>query len=129
MLKLKDEGAVLVSHLDEERVRSAIERLLSSYVPPPDSELRDSSRSPFFAPVSLLVDGDAFTRYSAFAHDISPLGIGMLHVMPLPPGEVIVVICRPNAGTLSLRTQILWCKSYGEVWYRSGGRFLEAIEA
>jgi hypothetical protein len=41
----------------------------------------------------------------------------------------VVVICRPNAGTLSLRTQILWCKSYGKVWYRSGGRFLEAIEA
>jgi hypothetical protein len=129
MLKLKDEGTVLVGYRDEEGVRAAIDRLLSSYVPPPDAELRDSSRSPFFAPVSLLVDGDAFTRYSAFAHDISPQGIGMLHVMPLPPGEIIVVICCPNARTLSLRTQILWCKSYGEVWYRTGGRFLEAIEA
>jgi hypothetical protein len=129
MLKLQDEGTVLVSDQDEECVRSAVNRLISSYVSPPDSELRDATRSPFFAPVSLLVDGDAFTRYSAFAFDISPLGIGLLHMMPLPLTKIIVVTCRPNGGTLSLTTQIVWCKSYGDVWYRSGGRFLEAIEA
>ncbi len=127
MPKLQDEGAVLVS-LDEEGVRSVVNRLLSSYVHPPAAELRDAARSPFFAPVSLLVDGHAFMRYSAFAYDISPLGIGLLHVMPLPLSKIVVVICRPNGGTISLRTQIIWCKSYGEVWYRSGGRFLEAIE-
>jgi hypothetical protein len=129
MLELQDAGTVLVNRLAEERVRTAVSRLLSCYVPPPDKELREGDRSPFFAPVSILVDGDAFTRYSAFAHDISPLGIGLLHVMPLEPGEIVVVISRPGAGTLSLRTQIAWCKSYGEVWYRSGGRFLDAIEA
>jgi hypothetical protein len=129
MLKLQDEGTVLVSHLDEGCVRSAVNRLISSFVPPPDTELREAARSPFFAPVSLLVDGDAFTRYSAFAFDISPLGIGLLHMMPLPLSKIIVVTCRPNGGTLSLTTQIVWCKSYGDVWYRSGGRFVDAIEA
>jgi hypothetical protein len=129
MLKLQDAGTVQVSRLDEDCVRSAVNGLLSSYVPPPDAELREATRSPFFAPVSLRCDGDVFPRYSAFAHDVSPYGIGLLHVMPLPLGEVIVAICRPGGGLLSLRTQIVWCKSYGEVWYRSGGRFLEVINA
>src|SRR5258708_4092176 len=129
MLELQDAGTVLVSRQNEDCVRSAVSGLLNSYVPPPDAELREATRSPFFAPVSLQFDGDVFPRYSAFAHDISPFGIGLLHVMPLQLGELIVTICRPGGGLLSLRSQIVWCKSYGEVWYRSGGRFLKVIKA
>jgi hypothetical protein len=128
MNELHEGGTAQVSRRNEERMRSAVGRLLSSYEPPPDAELREAERSSFFAPVSLLFDGDAFPRYSAFAHDISPSGIGLLHVMPLQLGEVIVAICHPRTGPMSFRTQITYCKAYGEVWYRSGGRFLELIE-
>jgi hypothetical protein len=129
MNKLPEVGAAQVSHRNEERMRSAVDRLLSSYEPPPDAELREAERNSFFAPVSLLFDDDVFPRYSAFAHDISRSGIGLLHVMPLHLGEVIVAICHPRSGPLSFRTQITYCKAYGEVWYKSGGRFLELIEA
>jgi hypothetical protein len=119
----------LVSSPEVGRLQSAVNQLLSTYVPPPDAELRRTERWPFFAPVSLSLDGDAFPRYSAFAHDISFMGIGLLHVMPLVPGEVIITIGRATGGSLSIRTQIIWCKSYGEVWYKSGGRFLEVVQA
>ena len=129
MIKLLEDGGAQVSRRNEERLGSAVDRLLSSYEPPPDAELREAQRSAFFAPVALLFDDDVFPRYSAFAHDISHSGIGLLHVMPLHLGEVIVAICHPRSGLLSIRTQITHCKAYGEVWYKSGGRFLELIEA
>ena len=129
MPELQDDGTDLVSRQNELLARSAVARLLSTYIAPPDTDIRDVARSPFFAPVSLILEGDAFMRYSAFAHDISPFGIGLLHLMSIQPGEIVVVISRPGGGTLSLRTHIGWCLSYGEIWYRSGGRFLQAIEA
>ncbi|HEV3006864.1 MAG TPA: PilZ domain-containing protein [Pirellulales bacterium] len=129
MIESERSSTGLVGCPEEERLQSAVNQLLSTYLPPPDAELRKADRWPFFAPVSLSFEGDAFPRYSAFAHDISFQGIGLLHVMPLEPCEVIVTIGRATGGALSIRTQMIWCKSYGEVWYKSGGRFLEVVQS
>lgn len=119
----------LMSPGGEKRVREAINRLLGSSRPEPGAERRAAIRSPFFGPVTITLDNDEFPQFSAFARDISHLGVGLLHIMPLECGEVIVSI-RSGEGEepLALRTQIMWCEDCGEGWYISGGRFLDVAE-
>jgi hypothetical protein len=112
----------------EARVRDAVNRVLNRTRGPLGLDQRDSTRSPFFGPVTISLGGEDVPRFSAFARDISPLGIGLLHIMPLEPGQVIVTLRGASGDKLSLRTQIIWCESAGEGWYTSGGRFLDVFE-
>ncbi len=112
----------------EKRVRDAVNRVLSRSRPAGGSERRTATRSPFFGPVTITLDDDEFPQFSAFARDISHLGVGLLHVMPLECGEVVVRIQRGDDEPLALRTQIIWCEDCGEGWYISGGRFLDVAE-
>jgi hypothetical protein len=68
-----------------------------------------------------------YVSFSAFARDISPGGVGLVHLMPLDKGEVVIGLTLPSGKHLSLRTEICWCRDYGNGWYASGGRFL-AVE-
>ena len=128
MSQPSDVGAWLIGSGGERRVREAINRLLDRSRGAKGLDRRGTARSPFFGPVTISLDGEAIPRFSAYARDISPLGIGLLHIMPLEPGQVIVALRRANGEFLSLRTQIIWCESAGEGWYTSGGRFLDLFE-
>ena len=58
---------------------------------------------------------------------LASLGIGLVHIMPLDRGEVIVRIPLRAGGTVAFRTQIVWCRNFGDGWYASGGRFLDVV--
>ncbi len=88
---------------------------------------RDATRQSYFGPVTLHLDGADHLQFSAFARDVSPLGIGMVHIMPVEKGEVIVALQLPSGATVKLLTEIVWCKDFGDGWYASGGRFLDVL--
>lgn len=95
----------------------------------PCQEQRRSPRLSFFGPVSLRLPGSADTQMSAFARDISPAGIGLVHLMPVAEIELIVALSLPSGRGVLLRTEILWCRDYGNGWYASGGRFVDVATA
>ena len=89
-----------------------------------DADQRDrraEARHPFFFPVSISMES---SQYSAFARDISATGIGLLHAMPLSPGNATVTIPHDD-DHLSIRSEIMWCRPVGEGWYVSGARFID----
>ena len=113
--------------LDEGLVKSAekaMERVLSEMKEASGSDRRRAVRTPCFCPVMIELDG---RRFAGFTRDLSPPGIGLLHRMPLDPGEITVHITWPG-GTLRQRTLIVWCREVGEGWYASGGRFLDPYD-
>ncbi|HUY34359.1 MAG TPA: PilZ domain-containing protein [Pirellulales bacterium] len=128
MSQTSDVSAWLIGSGAERRVRDAINRLLDRSLGTTGFDRRGTGRSPFSGPVTISVEGEEVPRFSAFARDISPLGVGLLHMMRLEPGQVIVTLCGANGETLSLRTQVIWCESAGEGWYTSGGRFLDVFD-
>lgn len=125
MIETQDFGSWMIVPGAAKRVREAVNRLLNS--PPNGTGLnqRASVRSPFFGPVTITLGSDHFPRFSAFARDLSPVGIGLLHIMPLDRGEVVVHLSAGHESPIAMRTQIIWCEDCGEGWYISGGRFLD----
>jgi hypothetical protein len=82
---------------------------------------RSEVRFAFFRPVSIKTDdGDC---YSAFSREISASGIGMVHNVALPAGEVEISISHEQDYAIRVRTQIVWCQACGDGWYISGGSF------
>jgi hypothetical protein len=79
-------------------------------------------RYPFFRQATITIGGS--TTLSAFSRDISPSGVGLLHSMPLEPGQVTVKLAWGKGSQIDVRTEIRWCRAAGEGWYLSGGRFL-----
>ncbi len=111
--------------IDHNQVRAAVNQLLEAAKP--TEERRASDRQPFFWPVSIATNAGGERTVSAYTRDISPLGIGLLHTMPLERGEVIVTFSGHAAEPVSFRTDIQWCEASGEGWYLSGGRFLACV--
>src|SRR5687768_8939697 len=72
---------------------------------------RSSDRRPFVGPVTLTLDCAPNVQLSALAKDVSSLGIGLFHLMPLDPGEMVAEVQLPSGGSISFRLQILWCKN------------------
>ena len=91
-------------------------------------EKRDAPRRSYFGAVTVIPAAPG-VELSAFARDISPLGIGLVHTQPIESGEVVVTLDLPSGGTVKLRTEIIWCKSFGDGWYASGGRFIDILAA
>jgi hypothetical protein len=82
---------------------------------------RGAARYPFFRPVRLEKDGDNEGDCVAFTRELSLASIGLLHNVPLSPGNITVAIARPQGEALCLSTEIVWCRPCGEGWYLSGG--------
>lgn len=82
---------------------------------------RAETRYPFFRPIGLQVPGGP--TCVAFSREISTVGIGLLHNMPLVPGDVELTIPSKKGYSIRVRTKVLWCQSCGEGWYISGGQF------
>jgi hypothetical protein len=108
----------------EDRVLCALQELLDSS----DWDRRTSRRISYFGPVTVGLPDVDYVTLSAFARDISPGGVGLVHLMPLEKGEVVIGLTLPSGKPLSLRTQICWCRDYSNGWYASGGRFLAVDE-
>jgi len=128
MSQSSDVGAWLIGSGGERRVRDAVNRLLDRSRGAKGLDRRGTGRTPFFGPVTISLGGEEVPSFPAFARDLSPLGVGLLHIMPLEPGQVIVTLRDADGDSLSLRTQIVWCESAGEGWYVSGGRFFDVFD-
>lgn len=83
---------------------------------------RSETRYPFFRQISLHVPGGQ--TCVAFSREISSVGIGLLHNVPLAQGEVELSIPSRKGYSIRVRTKILWCNPCGEGWYISGGQFV-----
>ncbi|REK10530.1 MAG: hypothetical protein DWQ37_16175 [Planctomycetota bacterium] len=83
---------------------------------------RAETRYPFFRQIMLMVTGKVPTH--AFTREISSVGVGLLHDVPLVPGEVELSIPSKKGYSIRVRTKILWCSPCGEGWYISGGQFV-----
>ena len=87
-----------------------------------DEDQRSKLRYAFFRPVSIEIEDGQ--KYSAFSHDISEAGIGLIHNMDLNDREVEISIPDDGDYWIRVRTRIVWCKACGEGWYISGGQFV-----
>lgn len=83
---------------------------------------RAEVRFAFFRPVTIHTD-DGHT-YSAFSREISASGIGLIHNVDLPSGEVEISISHEQGYSVHVRTHIVWSNSCGDGWFISGGRFV-----
>ena len=111
------------------QIRQIVERLLNE-AESHTGERRSAVRKPYFRPVSLAVQqGDQRRSFSCFSRDISPHGVGLLHNMPLEPGEVALTIQTESGEGVRLSSEIVWCRSCGEGWFISGARFLGVLPA
>jgi hypothetical protein len=90
-------------------------------------ERRGEQRLPYFGPVSVGLPAAPEVNFSAFARDLSLVGIGLIHLMPLDPGEVLVSLPLPSGRLVHLRTEILWCRDYNDGWFASGGQFQDVV--
>jgi hypothetical protein len=87
-----------------------------------NKDRRRDVRHAFFRPVSVEVDNGC--RYSAFSREISSSGIGLIHNVDLPNGDVEITISSEQGYSIRVRTNIMWCQPCGEGWYISGGKFV-----
>jgi|EndMetStandDraft_5_1072996.scaffolds.fasta_scaffold335801_2 hypothetical protein len=106
-----------------ERILSAIQDILDAS----EQGRRTEQRIPYFGPVSVALPDANYIQLSAFARDIAVGGIGLVHLMPLDRGEVVITLPLPNGQTVSLLTEIRWCRDYGNGWYSSGGHFIDTV--
>ena len=88
-----------------------------------EASRRRQHRTPFFRPVNISSGIGKGGILSAFSRDISPLGIGLLHRVPLEAGHVVLNVPSVVGDRLDVRAEIRWCAAAGEGWWTSGGRF------
>lgn len=108
----------------QHRVMTALAEIIS------DSwlEQRSTRRLAYFGPVTLTLPCPYGLTISAFVRDVSPGGIGLVHLTPLTQGELLVALSLPSGRAVSMRTEILWCRAYPHGWYASGGRFIDVVQ-
>jgi len=108
---------------EEGQIGDTINRLLDEAKAAID-ERGETNRTPFFGPVTITIEENGQQwHFSGFSREIAPTGIGLLHNMPLDPGEVVVTIPRRTAPDIRLRSKLRWCEPCGEGWYISGAEF------
>ena len=118
-LQLERRPQIVAQH----RLNAALRQLLHN----PAWERRSAPRLPYFGPVSISSPDGPELDVSAFARDLSAVGIGLVHLMPLDRGEVVITLPLHTGEDLVLHTEIVWCRDYGNGWYSSGGRFIDVV--
>ena len=88
-----------------------------------DLENREFQRLPLSKMVWMETESSD-TKVSALVHDISPVGIGLMHSEPIQEQSVVQVYFHVDDKIISIQTCIEWTKSCGMNIYRSGGSFL-----
>ena len=121
MATLKLEGAP--KSAAKLRVRMAIRELVAE-----KREQRRERRIPYLGAVTISPVASPAVKLSAFIRDLSPGGIGFVHLMQMPVGEVVVTLQLPRGRSVAMVTQIVWCRDFEDGWFASGGKFLDALE-
>jgi hypothetical protein len=105
------------------RVRMALRELLTD-----KREQRRERRIPYLASVAISPVGIPGEKSSAFVRDLSPTGIGLVHLVPLHTDNVVLTLRLPRDRTVAVVTEIVWCRGFADGWFASGGRFLDVLE-
>lgn len=111
---------------DSVRLGMAIHELIVEAHDEDKRDRRTEVRYPFFRSVELEVEG---RRHAAFSREISNDGMGLLHNVELPPGDVEVTILSRRGHSVHIRVRIHWCRPCGQGWFISGGRFTDVVGA
>lgn len=99
----------------------AIYQLIVEAKVPHKTDRRGDVRYALFRPVS--IERDDGNSYSAYTREISETGIGLIHSMDLPEGEVDISVRSECGYAVRVRTRIVWCEPCGDGWFISGGQF------
>jgi hypothetical protein len=83
---------------------------------------REGVRLAFFRPVEVRFEDGRCV--SAFSREISAGGIGLVHNVEVPVGEVELCVSGELGYSIRVRTEIVWCQACSDRWYISGGRFV-----
>jgi hypothetical protein len=110
-----------VEYKQERSPGKAIYQLIVEAQSKENKDRRREVRYAFFRPVSIETDDGK--RYSAFSREIAASGIGLIHNIDLPAGEVGITISSEGGYSIRVRTKIVWCQPCGEGWFISGGHF------
>jgi len=110
-----------VEHKQERSPGKAIYQLIVEAQSKENKDRRREVRYAFFRPVTIETDDGK--RYSAFSREIAASGIGLIHNIDLPEGEVGITISSEGGYSIRVRTKIVWCQPCGEGWFISGGHF------
>ena len=116
-----------LSAIDEQQIGRTVMRLLEEARTEEKLDRRAEPRHPFFRPVSIQPASNPDCRFSAFAREISRTGIGLLHNMPLQPGQVRLTVASTHGEALCVTAEVVWCRPSGEGWYLSGCRFVDFV--
>ena len=107
-------------------VSEGVLRLMAQAQQENATERRSKPRFPYFRPVYVYVENEHGRQtYSAFSRDISGLGMGLLHNIPLTPGDVDIEILEEDGNRMKIASEVVWSQSCGEGWHISGIRFLD----
>ncbi|NMC20183.1 MAG: hypothetical protein GYA33_07145 [Thermogutta sp.] len=115
----------------DEAVRDGVWQTLSALMPDVHpGERRESVRFnfPYLVRLTMVAD-DGSPRGSPLVvvgRQISEGGFGFYHPKPLPARRMIATF-DADGESVSLLTELLWCRSTQQGWYESGGRFVARV--
>ncbi|MCA9033860.1 MAG: PilZ domain-containing protein [Planctomycetaceae bacterium] len=106
-------------------MKEEIERLLYEAQRTKFTERRTESRHPFVRPVTIYVGTEP--GMTAFAKDISILGIGIVSPMEFSTGsQAVLRIHSVNGTPVFLRSEARWSDAFGKGWFNVGWKFISA---
>ena len=105
---------------DQPRAGMGIHELVVEAHQDVSKDRRAEPRYPFFRQLKWHA---AAASGVIFSREISTIGIGLFHNVPLEPGEIEVSIPSRRGYSIHTRIKVLWCQPCGEGWYLSGGQF------
>ena len=92
----------------------------------PEEERRSEERTPCYRQLTIYPD-DGSGPIPAAMRDVSETGIGLVHDVPLEPGEFAIRIPIEDGPTVCARVNIVWCRSPMKHCYISGGPFVDVF--
>jgi hypothetical protein len=86
-------------------------------------DLRGEVRYAFFTAATLRPSSAPATVLSVFSREISKIGVGLVHAMPLVKGESYELEIRIENVGIRKTCRVAWCRPAGQGWYLSGCQF------
>ena len=111
---------------DTEVEDNKVSQFLKELMPQFD-EGRKHRRVSFSRATTIYFDGEP-VPVPAMIRDISLDGIGLLHVIPIDPGEVTLRILSECGKTICARVNIRRCCELIRHYYASGGEYIRVFE-
>ena len=90
-----------------------------------ECERRSVHRTPFVRPVTVRIIGDDDKTITAFSKNISPKGIGLILEDAISDGAgAKLTIHSLKNQQVHVRSELRWCRPFGNGWFISGWKFI-----